>query len=352
MWRVQIGAIDHRALKMPRNIDRTVIIWPLRTPSDFALSACDIAMDGFPRRLALVSLWFALVGLSACVAADDDENEAPSARDGGLSIDSRLRGSPSRADASSQQQPGHSDSTLSCEGEQEACSGNCVDLSSNAQHCGECGNQCPAGGFFCSSGTCQCIGSGLKACGDKCVDTQSNAFHCGGCGRACPGGEICKQGQCEPLTEIEAIVRRTNEWRDQQVDCHEGTFSPTRDLEADEELHKAAQYHAESMARAGFFAHEQCGSPPQRACQACSGQECYGPGWRVETQASFAGSSAVGENIAKGQDTPKAAVQAWIDSNEGHCGNLMNDRWNRIGVGFATDDDGTPYWVQVFGVVE
>jgi uncharacterized protein YkwD len=312
-------------------------------------------MDRFLQRssLGLVACITA-AGLVSCIAADDEDGRARP--DLGVAADGAFASGPNNppGGGTSGGTTGSDTSTVSCS-EGKACGNKCVDISSNAKHCGKCGHQCPPGGFYCSSGTCRCIDSGLSTCGNKCVDTQSNAFHCGKCGHSCPGGQICENSQCQRLTEIEAVVRETNKWRSQQVRCKDGSgiHSPTHDVKPNPQLHQAAQYHAENMARAGFFAHEQCGSPPRGACQACSKkQTCYGPGWRVETQSSFSGSSAVGENIAKGQPSPKEAVQAWIDSETGHCNNLMNGKWDRIGVGYAEDSNGTPYWVQVFGVSE
>lgn len=54
-----------------------------------------------------------------------------------------------------------------------------------------------------------------------------------------------------------------------------------------------------------------------------------------------------GENIAWGQRTPEAVVNAWMNS-EGHRANILNKNFSRIGVGYLTNGSGTPYWVQLF----
>ncbi|MCK6532490.1 MAG: right-handed parallel beta-helix repeat-containing protein [Polyangiaceae bacterium] len=49
-----------------------------------------------------------------------------------------------------------------------------------------------------SSGTTpapKCL-TGQSACGGECVDTSSDADHCGGCGKSCSGGESCVAGGC------------------------------------------------------------------------------------------------------------------------------------------------------------
>jgi formylglycine-generating enzyme required for sulfatase activity len=83
---------------------------------------------------------------------------------------------------------------VKCPSGQERCGGQCVDLASNAGHCGGCGKVC-SGGAICKAGECVCA-SGQERCGGQCVDLASNAGHCGGCGKVCSGGAMCKAGKC------------------------------------------------------------------------------------------------------------------------------------------------------------
>lgn len=53
-----------------------------------------------------------------------------------------------------------------------------------------------------------------------------------------------------------------------------------------------------------------------------------------------------GENIAWGQKTPEAVVNAWMNS-EGHRANILNKDFTSIGVGYYLNGT-TPYWVQLF----
>ena len=62
-----------------------------------------------------------------------------------------------------------------------------------------------------------------------------------------------------------------------------------------------------------------------------------------EAGVSFRGS---GENIAWGQRTPEAVVQAWMNS-AGHRANILNASYTTIGVGYYVVNN-TPYWVQLF----
>ena len=77
----------------------------------------------------------------------------------------------------------------------ETCGGGqCVDLDSDAAHCGGCGQTCPAG-VPCDAGACACPGDGAL-CDDACVNTSVDPAHCGGCGLACADGEFCADGAC------------------------------------------------------------------------------------------------------------------------------------------------------------
>ena len=57
--------------------------------------------------------------------------------------------------------------------------------------------------------------------------------------------------------------------------------------------------------------------------------------------------TAAGENIAHGQRTPAAVVNAWLNS-PGHRANILNPNFNQIGVGVARDNRGNLFWTQMF----
>ncbi|RLB52439.1 MAG: hypothetical protein DRJ42_14905 [Deltaproteobacteria bacterium] len=79
------------------------------------------------------------------------------------------------------------------------CDGSCVDIYTDIDHCGACGNFCE-GDEYCEGGTCIDPGPGCASprttCGDSCVDTRSDLGHCGGCYNSCDGGEACRSGSC------------------------------------------------------------------------------------------------------------------------------------------------------------
>ena len=50
---------------------------------------------------------------------------------------------------------------------------------------------------------------------------------------------------------------------------------------------------------------------------------------------------SAGENIARGQRTPQAVVDGWMNSS-GHRANILNKAYTKIGVGYVADGD---YWI-------
>lgn len=64
----------------------------------------------------------------------------------------------------------------------------------------------------------------------------------------------------------------------------------------------------------------------------------------AEHGVTFRGS---GENIAWGQRTPEAVMDAWMNS-EGHRANILNPKFTKIGVGHRQNSAGTHYWTQLF----
>lgn len=75
--------------------------------------------------------------------------------------------------------------------------GECVDLASDPSNCGGCGVVCPTGS--CVDFVCQqdCTPP-LQTCPDGCVDVASDPFNCGGCNIQCPDGWSCQSFTCVP----------------------------------------------------------------------------------------------------------------------------------------------------------
>lgn len=109
-------------------------------------------------------------------------------------------------------------------------------------------------------------------------------------------------------------------------------------LTVDSRLDVAAQRHADDMLARSYFAHRD----PD--------------GKTVRERAREAGFdwSAIGENIAEGQQSVKEVVESWMRS-AGHRENILDRRYTRTGVGLALGRDPKTgeyriLWVQTFGL--
>lgn len=98
------------------------------------------------------------------------------------------------------------------------------------------------------------------------------------------------------------------------------------------QLHNAARGHSADMAANNYFSH--------------TSQDGRTFADRIRA-AGYTG-PAIAENIAWGQSTPQAVMTAWMNSS-GHRANILNCRYNALGVGLAYSSDGRPYWTQDFG---
>ncbi len=76
------------------------------------------------------------------------------------------------------------------------CWGNCVDVQTDARHCGVCGNACGEG-YECATGVCTKVcDPGLNACGDTCHDFLNDVHACGNCDTQCLTTQTCVEGVC------------------------------------------------------------------------------------------------------------------------------------------------------------
>lgn len=99
-------------------------------------------------------------------------------------------------------------------------------------------------------------------------------------------------------------------------------------LQANWELSRVARYKSQDMADNHYFSHTSptYGTPFQM-------MKAFGLSYRT-----------AGENIAYGQRTPQAVVNAWMNSS-GHRANILNASYTQIGVGFVAEGY---YWTQMF----
>lgn len=97
------------------------------------------------------------------------------------------------------------------------------------------------------------------------------------------------------------------------------------------QLSRVARYKSQDMANLNYFSHT---SPT------------YGSPFKMMEAFGLRYSTA-GENIAKGQRTAQAVMTAWMNS-PGHRSNILSPTYTQIGVGYATNKSGVPYWTQMF----
>jgi uncharacterized protein YkwD len=100
-----------------------------------------------------------------------------------------------------------------------------------------------------------------------------------------------------------------------------------RKLRLSKNLSKAARRHAHDMARRNYFSHTAPGGKSFLDRIKNTGYLHQAQSWMV------------GENLAwgsGGRSTPKAIVQAWMNS-PGHRANILNARFRHIGIGIVFD---------------
>lgn len=102
-------------------------------------------------------------------------------------------------------------------------------------------------------------------------------------------------------------------------------------LRAEWETSRVARHKSRDMAESGYFGHT---SPS------------YGSPFEMLDDFGVQ-SNGAGENIAAGQRTPEAVVQAWMDSS-GHRKNILNPNFTHIGVGYHKGGQYGVYWTQMF----
>jgi uncharacterized protein YkwD len=131
----------------------------------------------------------------------------------------------------------------------------------------------------------------------------------------------------------ERVIDLVNAARSKGRRCGSDRFAAALPLRASRQLNAAAADHARDMARKNYFDHRgRDGSQPKdRVLRA-----------GYEPRLS-------GENIAFGPETAEEVVAGWLDS-PGHCANIMEPKFEHIGVAFATGRKRNRiYWVQTFG---
>jgi uncharacterized protein YkwD len=128
------------------------------------------------------------------------------------------------------------------------------------------------------------------------------------------------------------VVELVNEARSRARRCGSERYAAAAPLNPVRKLNEAAGDHARDMARKKYFDH--------------GGSDGSQPKDRVR-RAGYP-SRLTGENIAYGPVSAEEVVAGWLAS-PGHCANIMEPRFQDIGVGLAIGKKrGQIYWVQNF----
>ena len=121
------------------------------------------------------------------------------------------------------------------------------------------------------------------------------------------------------LSYEKEVVRLVNEIR---------VKNGLKELTYNWELSRVARYKSQDMKDNRYFSHT---SP------------VYGTPFQMMKNFGITYRSA-GENIARGQASPQAVVNAWMNSS-GHRANILSTSFTQIGVGYVADGN---YWTQMF----
>lgn len=134
----------------------------------------------------------------------------------------------------------------------------------------------------------------------------------------------------ESTTETTTSIQNNSDYRTQVLNLvnQHRRQNGLSDLKLNSKLSEVAQIKAEDMKNNNYFSHN---SPT------------YGTPFDMMNKFGISYKTA-GENIAKGQKTPEAVVNAWMNS-EGHRANILNSNYKEMGLGFT---NGTVYWCQMF----
>lgn len=139
--------------------------------------------------------------------------------------------------------------------------------------------------------------------------------------------DLIYPGQVLNVPETDSAVRAFEKEVIRLVNA-ERTKRGLKALSEDWQLSRVARYKSQDMHDNKYFSHTSpvYGSPFQMI-------KNFGISYR-----------AAGENIARGQATPAAVVNAWMNSS-GHRANILNASFTHIGVGYVSDGR---YWTQMF----
>lgn len=139
--------------------------------------------------------------------------------------------------------------------------------------------------------------------------------------------DLIYPGQVLSIPQVDSAVRAFEQEVVRLVNEQRAQYG-LKPLTENWELSRVARYKSQDMVDNRYFSHTSptYGSPFQMI-------RAFGLSFRT-----------AGENIAYGQRTPQAVVNAWMNSS-GHRANILNASYTQIGVGYVA---GGNYWTQMF----
>ncbi|ENP8393403.1 CAP domain-containing protein [Vibrio alginolyticus] len=159
---------------------------------------------------------------------------------------------------------------------------------------------------------------------------------CGGDGESSAPAESGSQNTGSTSSQgtfAEQMLAAVNSARSTTQQCGATTMLPVGALTWSYDLESAAYRHSSDMANSDFMSHT--GSDGSKMSDRVN---ATGYAW-----------SAIGENVAVGQSSINAVVNAWL-SSEGHCLNIMSADFDQMGASLVENHSARYgyYWTQVF----
>jgi uncharacterized protein YkwD len=146
------------------------------------------------------------------------------------------------------------------------------------------------------------------------------------------GASRAEPGPCSAATPA-AAVRAVSLARASGASCgSRGGFAPAAAVAWNAQLEAVARQQAQWMADYGMLVHTGRGGETL-------GQRASALGYRF---------ARIAENLAQGQDSLLAALEAWTRS-DGHCANLFDPTVNEMALACVPGADGRAMWVLILG---
>ena len=140
--------------------------------------------------------------------------------------------------------------------------------------------------------------------------------------------ELAASWDCQATDDEKLILEIINQYREEDQECGENSYSAAQPFEMNDQLQCAARIHSWDMDGRNYYTHDT--------------PDGVSASQRVSIVPGSLSSAA--ENIYDFWGTPEGAVQGWMDS-PGHCRNIMCSGYNQIGVGIY----GTMHTLKITG---